>query len=365
MKSSQGRVLLACSTIAAVLAATAWATTATADIPSGSGDSTSSASPSPSTTASPSDTASPTASGSASSSASGSATSSASATSSGSASASASATGELDYIVTVREGAQAAVASAVEASGGEVAVTYDKAINGLAVSMTPAEALVMRARADVTAIERDLPVSIGAAYDDSGSGPIVTDSGCSANSMSRNDDYGTDSIDVSAVTTANSYGSAYSRIFINTNGGFSWDDGLGTFTSYQGVNLTTTTRPLVLPVFTDVDTRNAATTVVQFGPLNTTFGGRLAYCVNWVNVGHYNASGPVYSAQALIVNRDDRRAGDVDIVFNYSNISESAYALEVGFAVPSDRTKVCGSQAAAPLRPPSSTPDLRPSSAAR
>ena len=78
---------------------------------------------------------------------------------------------------------------------------------------------------------------------------------------------------------------------------------------------------------------------MQFGPLNTTFGGRLAYCVNWVNVGHYNASGPVYSAQALIVNRDDRRAGDVDIVFNYSNISESAYALEVGFAVPSDRTK--------------------------
>ena len=224
-------MLLTCSTVAAVLAATAWATTATADSPSGSGDSTSSASPSPSTTASPSDSASASASASgsagASGSASGSATSSASATSSGSASASASATGELDYIVTVREGAQAAVASAVEASGGEVAVTYDKAINGLAVSMTPAEALVMRARADVTAIERDLPVSIGAAYDDSGSGPIVTDSGCSANSMSRNDDYGTDSIDVSAVTTANWYGSAYSRIFINTNGGFSWDDGLG------------------------------------------------------------------------------------------------------------------------------------------
>ena len=235
MIASHSRVLLACSTVAAVLAATAWATTATADIPSGSGDSASSASPSPSTTASPSDSASPTASGSAS----GSATSSASATSSGSASASASATGELDYIVTVREGAQAAVASAVEASGGEVAVTYDKAINGLAVSMTPAEALVMRARADVTAIERDLPVSIGAAYDDSGSGPIVTDSGCSANSMSRNDDYGTDSIDVSAVTTANWYGSAYSRIFINTNGGFSWDDGLGgwCFSSGFGVGI--------------------------------------------------------------------------------------------------------------------------------
>ena len=218
-------------------------------------------------------------------------------------------------------------------------MTYDKAIDGLAVSMTPAEAMVMRARSDVTAIERDLPVSIGTANDDASGSAILTDSGCATNSMSRVDDFGTDSIDVSGVTTANWYGSAYSSIYINNNGGFSWNDGLGRFTSYQGVNLTNTTRPLVLPLFTDLDTTNAATTVVQYGPLNATFGGRQAYCINWVNVGHYNASGPLYSAQALIVNRDDRRSGDVDIVFNYANIGSSTYALEIGFAVPSDRTK--------------------------
>ncbi len=241
--------------------------------------------------------------------------------------------------MTVREGSQTAVASAVVDAGGEVAVTYDKAINGLAVSMTPAEAVLLRSRADVTAIERDLPISISTAYNDSGSGAIVTDPGCTANLMSRSDDYGTESIDVSAVTTANWYGSAYSAIYLNNNGGFAWDDGLGPFTSYQNVNLTNTLRPLVLPVFTDIDTRNAATTVVGFGPMTTTFGGRQAYCVNWVNVGHYNASGPVYSAQALIVNRNDRRVGDIDIVFNYSNIAESGYALEVGFSVPTDRAK--------------------------
>jgi hypothetical protein len=177
-----------------------------------------------------------------------------------------------------------------------VAATYDKAIDGLAVSMTPADALAMRARTDVMAIERDLPVSIGTANDDASGSAILTDPGCLANSMSRNDDYGTESIDVSAVTTANWYGSAYSSIYINNNGGFAWNDGLGPFTSYQSVNLTTTLRPLVLPVFTDIDTTNSATTVVQFGPLTTTFGGRQAYCVNWVNVGHYNASLPVYSA---------------------------------------------------------------------
>jgi hypothetical protein len=220
-----------------------------------------------------------------------------------------------------------------------VALTYDKAIDGQAVSMTPAEAMVMRARSDVTAIERDLPVSLGTANDDASGNAILTDSGCATNSMSRVDDFGTDSIDVSGVTTANWYGSAYSSIYINNNGGFSWNDGLGRFTSYQGVNLTNTTRPLVLPLFTDLDTTNAATTVVQYGPLNATFGGRQAYCINWVNVGHYNASGPLYSAQALIVNRDDRRSGDVDIVFNYANIGSSTYALEIGFAVPSDRTK--------------------------
>ena len=241
--------------------------------------------------------------------------------------------------MTVREGSQAAVASAVVASGGEVAVTYDKALDGLAVSMTPAEAMVMQARSDVTAIERDLPVSIGTANDDASGSAILTDAGCATTSMSRSDDYGTESIDVSGVTTANWYGSAYSRIYINNNGGFSWNDGLGTFTSYRDVNLTTTTRPLVLPLFTDLDTTNTATTVVQFGPLSATFGGRRAYCINWVNVGHYNASGPLYSAQALIVNRDDRRTGDVDIVFNYNNIASSTYPLEIGFAVPSDRTK--------------------------
>ena len=51
-------------------------------------------------------------------------------------------------------------------------MTYDKAIDGLAVSMTPAEAMVMRARSDVTAIERDLPVSIGTANDDASGNAI-------------------------------------------------------------------------------------------------------------------------------------------------------------------------------------------------
>ena len=340
MASPHGRVMLACSTVAAVLAATAWATTAAADMPTDTGgSSSSSASASPSATPTPTDSATPSESATPSDSAS--PTDSASPSSSESGSASASASGEVDYIVTVKEGAQDAVANAVEASGGEVAITYEKAIDGLAVSMTPADARALRSRSDVTAIEPDLPVSIDTAYNDSGPSAIVTDPGCTANTMSRNDDLGTSPITLSGVTTVNWFGTGYTEILINNNGGFSFNDGNGAFTSYNGINLTTTTRPLVLPVFTDIDTTNAATTVVGYGPLTTTVGARAGYCINWVGVGRYPSTGPVYSAQVLIIDRADRRAGDVDIMFNYSTIASStaAYPLEIGFANPSDRTK--------------------------
>ncbi|MFZ4486950.1 MAG: S8 family serine peptidase [Candidatus Nanopelagicales bacterium] len=246
--------------------------------------------------------------------------------------------------MTVREGSQAAVAGAVEATGGEVAVTYDKAMDGLAVTMTPVDAVLLKMRSDVTAVELDLPVSIdvpSGPNDGASGGAVLTDSGCLANSMSRNDDYGTGPVSIASVTTANWFGSAYSQILINNNGGFSFNDGNGAFTSYSGVNLNTTTRPLVLPLFTDLDTTNSLTTVVQYGPLTNTFGDRPGYCINWVNVGRFSASAPVYSAQALIINRDDRRPGDIDIVFNYDTIasSTSANPLEIGFANPSDRTK--------------------------
>ncbi|MUH45588.1 MAG: S8 family serine peptidase [Actinobacteria bacterium] len=328
MPSPHGRALLACSTIAAVLAATAWATNASADMPTdpgGSGSSSASASASATPSPGSSDSASP------------SPSSSASSSDSASPSSTASTVGERPYIVTVADGAQATVSNAVAVSGGEVTMTYDKAMDGLAVSMTPLEASLLKMRSDVTAVELDQPITLDSANDDVAGTAVLTDAGCLTNSLSRNDDFGT--VSVALPTTVNWFGNSYSGILINNNGGLSFDDGLGAFTSYNNVNIDTTTRPLVLPLFTDLDTTNVATTVVQYGPLANTFGGRTGYCINWVNVGHYNASGPVYSAQALIINRDDRRVGDVDVVFNYNTISVSTYQLEIGIANPGDRTK--------------------------
>ena len=240
--------------------------------------------------------------------------------------------------MTVKEGAQDAVANAVEASGGEVAITYEKAIDGLAVSMTPADARALRERSDVTAIEPDLPVSLDTptANDGSSGGAVITDAGCATYSIPASDDGGAP-VSLTGFTSVNWFGTGYSEILINNNGGFAFNNTPGAiFTDFSGIDLTRPTRPLVLPLFTDLDTRNAATREVQYGPLTETFGNYTGYCVNWVNVGQYDRGLPVYSAQALIMNRDDRRPGDVDIVFNYDRIasSTSASPLEIGFADP-------------------------------
>ena len=234
--------------------------------------------------------------------------------------------GDLErYIVTVDPGTQSAVANTVTDAGGIVTATYDKALDGLAVEMTSADAAALRTNNKVVRVELDQPVSIAA-------GAVITDSGCTANTLPRLDD----NIDTPAVAlgfNVNWFGTSYNQILINNNGGISFNDGKGSFTDYQGINLSRTDRPLVLPLFTDIDTRNLATTAVTHGPI-TSFDGVNGYCINWVNVGRYDRSAPYYSAQLLILKRGT--TGDVDIVFNYDNISAatSSSSLEIGYADP-------------------------------
>ncbi len=228
------------------------------------------------------------------------------------------------YIVTVDPGTQADVASTVIDSGGIVTATYDKAIDGLAVEMTSSDAQALRADDNVISVEIDQPVAIS-------TGAVINDAGCSTYSLPRGDDVGTSA--VSLGFNVNWFGTSYSQILINNNGGISFNDGGGSFTSYTGINLSTTTRPLILPVFTDLDTRNALSSQVTYGPISS-FDGTNGYCVNWVNVGHYNQSVPYYSAQLLILKRGT--SGNVDIVFNYDTIDSmtTTTALEIGYADP-------------------------------
>jgi subtilisin family serine protease len=214
-------------------------------------------------------------------------------------------------------------------AGGVVTATYDKAIDGLAVEMTAADAAALRTDDSVVRVDVDQPVSIS-------TGAVITDSGCTANRLPRLDD----NIDTPAVSLGfdvNWFGTSYNQILINNNGGISFNDGEGPFTAYQGINLSETGRPLVLPLFTDLDTRNTLTSQVTYGPISG-FGGTNGYCINWVNVGRYlnqyDGTGPYYSAQLLILKRGT--TGDVDIVFNYDKIDPltDRYGLEIGYADP-------------------------------
>ncbi len=245
------------------------------------------------------------------------------------------------YIVTVDPGQQSAVANIVTDAGGIVTASYDKAIEGLAVQMSAEDASALASTRGVVSVEVDKPVSINEPSANVG-GAVVTDPGCTTNSLPRGDDVGTSAVNLGF--SVNWFGSSYSQILINNNGGLSFNDGRGSFTDYTNVDLRTTNRPLVLPLFTDIDTRNNATTVVKYGPLQNSFDGVTGgYCINWVNVGHYDQSAPYYSAQLIILPRTSadsgRATGDVDLIFNYDGINAATtnVPLEIGYADPANR----------------------------
>jgi hypothetical protein len=139
-------------------------------------------------------------------------------------------------------------------------------------------------------------------------------SGCSANELPANDDGSTGS--VALPFAANFFGTTYSSLFVNNNGNVTFDAPLSTFTPFGLVGTETV---IIAPFFADVDTRGMGSGIVRYG--NTTFGGRSAFCVNWVNVGYYaSRTDKLNSFQLLLVDRDDQGVGDFDIIFNYDQI---------------------------------------------
>ncbi|MCF8551781.1 MAG: hypothetical protein K9G05_06875, partial [Candidatus Nanopelagicales bacterium] len=230
------------------------------------------------------------------------------------------------FIVVAESGtsAQEIKARAV-ALGVPVETLLEGVIEGLAVDLTPEQRAELSVEPGVDYIERDAPVSVF-------SSAIRTDAGCTTTSMGNIDDASSGS--VSLGFSVNWYGTAYDSIIINNNGGMTFDDGLGDFRSYTGMNLDTTLRPLVLPLFTDLDTRNSSP--VTYGPI--TVDGKSAYCINWVNVGEYASSPARHSFQLVLINQG---SGNVDLEFNYGQVttprSSSNPTFVIGYADPQDR----------------------------
>jgi len=262
--------------------------------------------------------------------------------------------GQERYIVASTDSSTTAAVAAVADLGGFVVAQYDKSINGFAATMTPAAAADLALKPGIEYVERDATVHTQIApspNDVVTGGAVISDPGCLTTRMPAGDDLS--SASTSFGFTANWFGTAYSKLFVNNNGGIAFDDGGGAFTDFTH-HLTTTTRPIILALGTDINT-TTSTKTVSYGPLTNTIGGHTGFCVNYVQVSHYGSAALApYSAQLLILDRSDRRAGDVDVMFNYDTMSSamSAYPLEIGYANPANRSnsfRMTGSNAPATL----------------
>jgi Nidogen-like len=118
----------------------------------------------------------------------------------------------------------------------------------------------------------------------------------------------------------NFFGTKYSAAFINNNGNITFTEPLAQFTPSS---LTTFGSPIIAPFFADVDTRNAASAIANFG--KGTLNGKKVFVVNWPKVGCYNEIGSVLNNfQLILIDRPDLGTGpngdDFNIEFNYNSI---------------------------------------------
>jgi hypothetical protein len=134
------------------------------------------------------------------------------------------------------------------------------------------------------------------------------------NTLARNDDSSTGA--VATGFTSNFNGINYSSLYVNNNGNVTFSGPLSTYTPS---GITAGSLPMLAPFFADVDTRNAASGVTQYG--QGVIGGRNVFGVNWINVGYYsNHVDKLNSFQLIITDRSDTGAGNFDFEFNYDTI---------------------------------------------
>ncbi|HEX4743107.1 MAG TPA: nidogen-like domain-containing protein [Candidatus Limnocylindria bacterium] len=140
--------------------------------------------------------------------------------------------------------------------------------------------------------------------------------GCRDIALPRNDDGS--GLSVALPFALNFFGRSYSTLYVNNNGNVTFDFPMSTYTPFP---IITTGRPLIAPFFADVDTRNVSSDLVRYTAGFTTYGGQRAFCINWVNVGYYNArADKLNSFQLVLVERPDTGAGDFDILMNFDKI---------------------------------------------
>ena len=131
----------------------------------------------------------------------------------------------------------------------------------------------------------------------------------------------TDDGSSAAVTmpfSINFFGSTVQTVYVNNNGNITFD---GPLSAYTPSGLAGANHQIVAPFFADVDTSAPTSGVVTYSPVGGTYGGRPAFCADWVDVGYYNSHiDKLNSFQLILVNRSDTGAGNFDIVMNYDRL---------------------------------------------
>lgn len=144
---------------------------------------------------------------------------------------------------------------------------------------------------------------------------IRTNPAFNANSIPRNDD-GSSSITPLGFTV-NFFGKMRSDAYVNNNGNITFDAALPTYTPF---GLQRTSREIIAPFFSDVDTRPAKSRLVTYG--QDVIGGRKVFGVNYIDVGYYNQhDDKLNTFQLVVTERADTGPGNFDIEFNYGRIA--------------------------------------------
>jgi alpha-tubulin suppressor-like RCC1 family protein len=116
--------------------------------------------------------------------------------------------------------------------------------------------------------------------------------------------------------TANFFGTNYTQLFVNNNGNVTFGSSLF---AYTATPIQTAGKVIIAPFWADVDTAGAGSGTTKYG--TTTYNGRPAFCVNWINVGYFNdRTNKLNSFQLILVERNDTGANNFDIVMNYDKV---------------------------------------------
>jgi hypothetical protein len=166
---------------------------------------------------------------------------------------------------------------------------------------------------------------------------INTDGIFNVNILSRGDDNSVGPVDLGFTVSIG--GVDYSRVYVNNNGNLTFN---GALRSYVPHAISAGSYgPILAPFFTDVDTRNMATSPVTYG--SGQIGGRNVFGVNYDNVGEYPAGAILNSFQAIITDRGDISFGDFDIQYNFNNLRWGGRVVSGFWISPSSQFTLGGS----------------------